>query len=119
MGRNTYSETPTRRRRAKVVARIQARVFPAPTQRSASVKREKERRKRKEKDAKPTNQLPGCRDDNPAPSTNANGRIQRKSVFLKFMWRDSTLLAMDSYRFVVCGYNSAYRQLYRTVLYKP
>ena len=85
MGRNTYSETPTRKRKAKVKAMIYARVFPAPDQRNTIVNREKERRKRKEKDAKPINQFPGCRDDNPAPNTSASGTIQNRSVFLRFI----------------------------------
>jgi hypothetical protein len=45
----------------------------------------KERRKRKQKQAKPINQFPGCRDDNPAPNTSARGIIQSRSVFLRFI----------------------------------
>ena len=85
MGRNTYNETPTRKRKAKVRAMIYASVFSAPDQRNAIINREKERRKIKEKEAKPINQLPGCRDDNPAPSINASGTIQSRSFFLMFI----------------------------------
>src|SRR5215475_6448834 len=97
MGRKTYNETPTRRRKAKVRARIHASVLPVLSEDEAAhriemVKSKKERRKRKEKEANPISQFPGCRDDNPAPSIRARGMLQRKSVFLRFMCGDFTLL---------------------------
>ncbi len=85
MGRKTYNETPTRKRKANVKAMIYASVFPAPDQRNAIAKSEKERRKRKEKEAKPIHQFPGCRDDNPAPNPSASGTIQSRSFFLRFI----------------------------------
>ena len=90
MGKKTYNETPTKRRKAKVRARIYVKVFPvlseeeAP-QRSPITNNKKERNKRKEKEAKPISQLPCCRDDNPAPNTSASGTIQSRSFFLRFM----------------------------------
>ena len=87
------------KRKAKVMAMIYASVFPALAHLNVMVNSEKERRKMKEKDAKPISQLPGCRDDNPAPNTSVRGIIQKKSVFLRFMWGDSTLIPDRNYRF--------------------
>jgi hypothetical protein len=64
------------------------------------IKRVKERRKRKEKERKPMNELPGCRKDSIAPIAKARGRSQSRSVFLRFMRRDFTLIAYCNYRFV-------------------
>ena len=74
-----------RKRKAKVMAMIYARVFPEFAHLKPMVKSEKERSKRQEKEAKPINQFPGCRDDNPAPNTSASGTIQSRSVFLRFI----------------------------------
>ena len=74
------------RRKAKVKARIYASVFPALDHLKENVNSEKESRKSKEKEVNPISQLPGCRDDMPAPNTSASGTIQRESVFLRFMW---------------------------------
>jgi hypothetical protein len=45
----------------------------------------KERRKRKEKERKPSSQLPGWSEDRMAPGARVRGRIQRRSIFLRFM----------------------------------
>ena len=107
MGRKTYSETPTRKRRANVKAMIYARVFLAPDHLKEMVISEKERRKRKEKEAKPINQFPGCRDDNPAPNTSASGTIQSKSFFRMFIGVILHYLQLSNYCFAGWGYNSA------------